>query len=50
MRTGIRERMNRDIQNLQEELARDEDTAYFRQLDADTLKKEFQLATYKIGP
>ena len=40
--------METDIKSLQQELARDEDSTYFRQLDAETLKKEFQLATYKI--
>ena len=48
MRKGIRQRMENDIKELQEELVRDEDSAYFRQLDADNLRKELQLATYKV--
>ena len=48
MRKGIRQRMENDIKDLQEELVRDEDSAYFRQLDADNLRKELQLATYKV--
>lgn len=48
MRKGIRQRMEKDIKELQEQLVRDEDSAYFRQLDADTLRKELQMATYKV--
>eukprot|EP00794_Sanderia_malayensis_P009313 gene9313-10296_t len=47
MRKAIRQRMEHDIRALQEELVREEDSTYFRQLDAENLKKEFQLATYK---
>ncbi len=39
--------MENDIKELQEELVREEDSTYFRRLDAENLKREFQLATYK---
>ncbi|XP_065065487.1 centrosomal protein of 95 kDa-like isoform X1 [Rhopilema esculentum] len=48
MRKGIRQRMENDIKCLQDELVKDEDSAYFRQLDAEHLRKELQLATYKM--
>ena len=48
VKKGIRQRMEKDLKDLQEQLVRDEDSAYFRQLDADALRKELQLATYKV--
>lgn len=48
VKKGIRQRMEKDIKDLQEQLVRDEDSVYFRQLDADALRKELQLATYKV--
>lgn len=39
--------MENEIKDFQENLNRDEDSAYFRQLEADRLRREFQLATNK---
>jgi len=49
MRTNMRQRMETDLRDIQEQLNTDEDSCFFRQLDADVLKKEFQLATYKAS-
>lgn len=40
--------MEKDIEDLQQQLIRDEDSAYFRQLDAESLRQELKLATYKV--
>ena len=47
MRRELRQKMEKGIQEFQENLTREEDSAYFRQLEADRLRREFQLATYK---
>ena len=47
MRREMRQKMEKEIRDLQETLTRDEDSAYFRQLEADRLRREFQLAMYK---
>ena len=49
MRSGMRRRMEKDLKDIQEKLQNDDDACFFRQLDADVLKKEFQLATYKAS-
>ena len=45
----MKARMEKDIKDIQEQLTNDDDAIYFRQLDADNLKREFQLATYKAS-
>lgn len=45
MRRELRRKLEHDVQEFQENLQRDEDSAYFRQLEADRLKGKFQLAT-----
>lgn len=49
MRSEIRKRMEKDVREIQEQLTNDDDSDYFRKLDADNLKREFQLATYKAS-
>jgi centrosomal protein CEP95 len=39
--------MEKDIEDFQEQLYRDEDEAYFRQLDADRLRHELNMAKYQ---
>ena len=46
MRCEMRKRMEKDIREIQDQLANDDDAYHFRQLDADNLKREFELATY----
>lgn len=46
MRRELRNRMEKEIQDLQEAMIRDEDDAYFRQLDADRLRHRLQTAYY----
>lgn len=41
--------MEKDVREIQEQLTNDDDSDYFRKLDADNLKREFQLATYKAS-
>lgn len=45
----MKKRMEDDIKTIQQQLANDEDTHTFRQIDADNLRREFQLATYKAS-
>ena len=39
--------MENDIRMIQDQLVNEEETFSFRQIDADNMRKEFQLATYK---
>lgn len=45
MRGDLRKKLERDVREFRENLQRDEDSAYFRQLEADRLRTKFQLAT-----
>ena len=45
MRKELRQKLESDVREFQENLQRDEDSAYFRQLEADRLRGQFQLAT-----
>ncbi|XP_077980489.1 centrosomal protein of 95 kDa-like [Glandiceps talaboti] len=47
MKKELRQKMEKEIQDLQENMHREEDTAYFRQLEADRMRRELHLATYK---
>ena len=47
MRTELQRKLEGDVKEFQENLQRDEDSAYFRQLEADRLRGKFQLATRK---
>ncbi|XP_070579944.1 centrosomal protein of 95 kDa-like isoform X2 [Ptychodera flava] len=47
MKKELRQKMEQEIKDLQENMHRDEDSAYFRQLEADRLRKELQIASYK---
>ncbi|XP_066932596.1 centrosomal protein of 95 kDa-like isoform X2 [Clytia hemisphaerica] len=47
MRNDMRKKMEGDIQTIQEQLINEQDTLSFRQIDADNMRKEFKLATYK---
>ena len=41
--------MEKDIHEIQDQLVNDDDAYYFRQIDADNLKREFELATYRAS-
>ena len=45
MRKELRHKLERDVKEFQDNLQRDEDSVYFRQLEADRLRGKFQLAT-----
>ncbi|XP_071814206.1 uncharacterized protein [Apostichopus japonicus] len=47
MRRAMRRKMEDEIRGFQEQLYRDEDTAYFRQLEADRMKARLRSAAYK---
>lgn len=47
MRREMRNKMEHDIQTIQDQLINEQDSASFRQIDADNMRKEFQLATFK---
>ena len=49
MRTEMRKRMDRELKVVQSQLTNDDDAIFFRQLDADNLRKQFQLSVYKGG-
>jgi len=46
MGRGLREKMEKEIGNLQEQIARDDDDVYFRELEADRVRRQLQMATY----
>ena len=48
MKKDIRKKMETEIKHLQEHLVRDDDDAYFRQLDADRVVQDLQMAKYKV--
>ena len=45
MRRELRCKLEREVKEFQDNLQRDEDSAYFRQLEADKLRGKFQLAS-----
>jgi len=47
MRSEMRKKMENDIHMIQDQLINEQDSSSFRQIDADNMRKEFQLATYK---
>ncbi len=47
MKRELRHKMESEIENFQEQLYRDEDDEYFRQIDADRLKHQLQMARYQ---
>ena len=46
MKKQLKEKMERDIDMFQEQMYRDEDDEYFRQLDADRLRHQVNMANY----
>lgn len=46
MKKELRHKMESEIRLLQDQLVRDDDDAYFRQLDADRVIHNLQLAKY----
>lgn len=48
MKKDIRKKMETEIKHLQEHLVHDDDDAYFRQLDADRVVQDLQMAKYKV--
>lgn len=46
MKKELRQKMETEIGQLQEQLVRDDDDAYFRQLDADRVIHNLQLAKF----
>lgn len=46
MTSGLRRKMEDEITNLQEQIARDDDDIYYRELEADRIRRQLQLATY----
>ena len=47
MQKELRKKMEKEIESLQEQIYRDDDEEYFRQLDADRLKHALHMARYK---
>ncbi|XP_022092702.1 centrosomal protein of 95 kDa-like isoform X2 [Acanthaster planci] len=47
MKRDMRRKMEQEVRVFQEQMYRDEDTEYFRQLEADRMRRELQMASYK---
>ncbi|XP_033100569.1 centrosomal protein of 95 kDa-like [Anneissia japonica] len=47
MKRELRRKMENEIREFQENLYNDEDREYFRQIEADRMKRELQIAAYK---
>ncbi|KAL4227155.1 Centrosomal protein of 95 kDa [Mactra antiquata] len=48
MKKDLRKKMEHEIQYLQEQLVRDDDDTYFRQLDADRVIHDLKMAKYQV--
>ena len=48
MGRGLRQKMENEISNLQEQIARDDDDIYFREVEADRVRRQLQMATYNV--
>ena len=46
MGRGLRQKMEKEICSLQEQIARDDDDSYFREVEADRVRRQLQMATY----
>ena len=49
MKKELRKKMERDIQDFQEQLKRDDDDYYFRQLDAEKVVQQLNMTRYQTG-
>ena len=47
MKRELRDKMEHEIREIQQRIARDEDDEYFRQIDADRLKQKLQLSRFQ---
>lgn len=45
----LRKKMEKDIKDFQEQLRRDEDDYYFRQLDAEKVVQQLNMVRYQTG-
>ncbi|KAH3893212.1 hypothetical protein DPMN_017355 [Dreissena polymorpha] len=48
MKKDLRKKMETEIQTLQQQLVRDDDDVYFRQLDADRVIRDLKVAKYQV--
>lgn len=48
MKKDLRKKMEEEIKLLQEQLVRDDDDVYFRQLDADRVIQDLMMAKYQV--
>lgn len=48
MKKELRKKMESEIRTLQEQLVRDDDDVYFRQLDSDRVINDLKLAKYQV--
>jgi len=48
MKKELRKKMESEIKNLQEQLVRDDDDVYFRQIDSDRVIHDLKLAKYQV--
>ncbi|KAK2184386.1 hypothetical protein NP493_267g00008 [Ridgeia piscesae] len=48
MKKELRKKMEKEVKDFQEQLCRDDDDAYFRQIDADRLRHQLQMSRYQV--
>ena len=46
MKNGLREKMEKEVVELQSRITRDDEDIYFRDVEADRIRRSLQLATY----
>lgn len=46
MKAGLHQKMEQEIGYLQELIARDDEDVYYREVEADRVRRQLQIATY----
>ena len=49
LQRDLRHRLEKEIQEIQEQIVRDDDDSYFRELDAQRLRTRLNLARYQAA-
>ena len=47
MQRNLREKLQKEVTDIQDTLVRDEDDAYFRRLDAERLRRQLQMTAFQ---
>ena len=46
MKNGLRHKLEKEVKEIQEQLCRDDDDAYFREVDAQRLQRQLQMMRF----